>query len=372
MFYVRVTGANSDVDFKLLNLVSQNGSTVTATGTSGDDTIVFDAGAAVTPLLAINGVSYGFAPGSATQFNFDGGAGSDVITVFGTAGADSATFRPGQLSLTSGAVALNATGVEWTYSLGAGGADSATFFDSAGDDWLNSESMNAVVYGAGYANRAMGFATVNVYSTGGGFDRADIYDSTLDDVVIMRSDSTSLRNANSYLYARGFDQVMAVAKYGGVDSAHMFDSAGNDTFMGRPTSSVMRGAAYYNQADGFESVSAYATAGGSDASYVYGSAGNETVSVRGDQTEMAGTSFTLVSRGFATTKVAGMGGNDSANFFDVATADAIYGVGNRAQLVRGGRSTRFEDFSHVAAMLAGTTATPLIDVGAVDYLFEVL
>jgi hypothetical protein len=54
---------------------------------------------------------------------------------------------------------------------------------------------------------------------------------------------------------------------------------------------------------------------------------------------------------------------------DLAAQDVVYGSGNVAQLTRGARTVRVEDFDHVIAMqLAGMT--PSINVRAVDYVFE--
>lgn len=415
-FYLRVSGSSNDVDFKLLNLVSQNGSTVTAVGTSGDDAFVFAAGDS--PVLTVNGVSYSFAPGAASRFIVSGGAGADEITVYGTTGGENATFRPGQLNFLSGGQSLDAGGIESTYVHGCGGGDTATFYDSASDDHLVSRRTYTTITGADFSHYASGFAiidalstaggtdscelydsagddifrsgatsstlsgggyfrymfkfeSVSANSTAGGFDTAELYDSREDDMVVMRSDYSSLQNSTSHNVARGFDRVNAFARSGGRDTAHLYDSAGDDTFIGKPTYSVMRGPGFFNQANDFDEVKAFATGGGNDVTVLSGTAGDETLSVRGDVTAMYGTSFTFSSQGFAANRVLGMGGDDAAQFYDVTNDDAIYGTGNQAQLTRGARSTHIEDFSRVAADLAGEV-NPEIDVQAVDYLFEVL
>jgi len=415
-FFVRVSGAHSGVDFKLLNLVSHNGATVTAVGSSGDDSFTFAAGQS--PALTVNGVSYAFAAGGARQFVVEAGAGADVVTVYGTTAADHAVFQVGKLAFTGGGQSFSADGVESIYVHGSGGGDTAVFYDSAGDDRLISRQTYTTMTGAGFLHYASGFAnvfayataggndtselydsagndhfrgkptasilsgadyyryvykfeTVYAYSTAGGFDVAEVYDSPEDDVVIMKSDFTVLRNSTTLNFVLGFDQVFAYSMYGGVDSAHFFDSAGDDTFIGRPTYSLLRGAGFYNQANGFKIVKAYATSGGNDSSWLMGTAGQESVWARGDQTGMSGATFALGSQGFAATKVLGMGGNDDARIYDVASDDSIYGAANRATLVRSGRSTSIEDFSRVTAVLAGAVK-PSVDVRAVDYLFEVL
>jgi hypothetical protein len=62
--FVRVVGQANDVDFRLLNLVSHVGSSVSIYGTSGNDSFTFTAGGQHE--LSINGVAYRFASSQAT------------------------------------------------------------------------------------------------------------------------------------------------------------------------------------------------------------------------------------------------------------------------------------------------------------------
>jgi hypothetical protein len=414
-FFVKVSGANNDVDFKLMNLVSQSGSTVSAVGTSGDDTIVFTMGAS--PVLTINGVTYGFTASAARQVIVDAGAGTDSATIYGTTGDDSATFRPGQVCVTGGGATVQAVGVEATFAHGGGGNDSATFHDSAGSDRLVARQSQATMTGEGYSNYAAGFANLKAYSTAGsddicemydsagddyfrgkstasimsgadyywfmvnfgkvtaysqadGNDFAELFDSPGDDLAVMRSDYSCLRTATSYNFARGFDKVYAYAWYGGNDTAHMFDSSGNDVYVGRQGSSVLRGDGFYNQASSFESVVAYSTAG-ADTAWMLGSAGDESASVRGHQAWLYGAGYDVSAQAFAAIHLVGGGGNDVVRMHDVGSTDAVFGERKEARLFRGAGMFRVEDFDRVSAIIV-PGQDPLVDVGAVDFLFETL
>ncbi|MCG8448056.1 MAG: S8 family serine peptidase, partial [Pirellulales bacterium] len=77
--FLKVLGTNSDVDFRLTNLVSLNGATVNVAGTSGADSFAFTGG--TTHVVSVNGVTYSFASIAVSSVNFVGGGGSDTMTV---------------------------------------------------------------------------------------------------------------------------------------------------------------------------------------------------------------------------------------------------------------------------------------------------
>ena len=320
-FFIRVTGANSDVDFKLVNLVSHVGSTVTIHGTDGDDAFTFIAGA--TPQAIINGVAYTFDASTASQFTFNGGAG----------------------------------------------ADTAKLYDSVGDDTFLGQSQGSTLKGAGYSCFVTSVHSVYAYSTAGGNDTAELWDSAGNDVFTARPTYATLRSGDAFNSVHNFENVYGYAAHGGRDFAFLYDSPDDDVFISRPTYSYIRGAGFYNFAKDFESVRSYSTAGGSDVSWLFGSTGNDTTVVRSDQTWMYGDKFDISAHGFASTRVFGNGGHDVVRLQDLATQDTVYGTDNYATLTRGIRTTRIENVDHIIAMqLAGMA--PSIDVKAVDYLFE--
>jgi Subtilase family len=412
-FYIRVLGTNADVDFKLVNLVGQVGSTVIVSGTAGDDAFAFTAGS--THQVSVNGVSYNFSSASATQFEINGGAGNDSVTMTGSTASESGVIRVGFARLRSESYSSAAANIENVQLFGGGGADKVLFYDSAGDDHLIARQAYTTMTGAGFSHYAQGFADIEAYAAQG-FDECELYDSAGDDHFKGKSIASTMRGAGYSRFVAGFDNVYAYSNAGGNDTAELWDSPDDDVFTARPTYatlrstitfnsvhnfenvygyavsggrdyaflfdsplddifvskpgySYLRGSAFYNYASGFESVRSYSTAGGNDISWLLGSAGDDTAVVRNDQTWLYGAGFDLSAHGFANTKVLGMGGNDVARLQDLATQDAVYGSGNSAYLTRGTRNVRVEDFDHVIAMQLAAMA-PSIDIRAVDYLFE--
>lgn len=368
VYFVRFTGTNSDVDVKLVNLVSQSGGVVTALGTIDADTIAFAAGA--THTLTINGVSYTFAAGAAAQFNVDGLGGADSFVFVGTAGNESATVRVGSSTFASAGVTLNATNFESQAFTGNGGGDDATLFDSAGDDTFTATPTYATLTGAGFAMRvddvdsvtahsstagnqhdvallygsdgddrfvsrasqstlsgagfrsvAHGFDRVEA-SAGGGNDQAMLYDSASDDVFAARPDYSVLSGDGDYNLVRGFDRVEAASSLGGWDRAYFNDSAGDDMFVGRPEYAYISGEGFYNFARGFDRVDAFALAGGRDRAYLYDSAGDDVFTGRPDYSLLEGAGFYNIQWSFDVLYTyATAGGRDVAYIYDSAGND---------------------------------------------------
>ena len=132
--FLRVQGTSDDVDFRLTNLVSVDGSTVRVTGTEGDDTFSFAAGA--THQLVVNGIAYQFAAGAVNTIQIDGAGGVDTITLTGTAGNETATLRADSTSFSGAGFNALATNFENVVVRGGGGIDVAVLYDSTGDDRL--------------------------------------------------------------------------------------------------------------------------------------------------------------------------------------------------------------------------------------------
>jgi subtilisin family serine protease len=412
-FYLRVTGTNADVDFKLVNLVRQLGSTVLVGGTAADDT--FDLSAGATHRVTVNGVSYNFSGAKVNRFDLDGGAGNDSISMTGSAANDLGVLRVGFARLISNRYDATGLNIENVQLYGGGGANKAVFFDSVGDDRLVAHQTYTTMTGAGFSHFAQGFAQIEAYATQG-FDECEFYDSAGNDRFEGRTYGSILRGPGYTRFAAGFDNVYAYANAGGIDAAELWDSPGddvftarptyatlrstvtfnsvhnfekvcanavsggrdhallfdsplNDLFVSQPTFSYARGKDFFNYAKYFENVQSFSTAGGDDVSWLIGSAGNETAIIGNDQAWLYGGPVERSAHGFADIKILGRGGRDVAHMQDLAAQDVVYGSGNVAQLTRGARMVRVEDFDHVIAMqLAGMT--PSINVRAVDYVFE--
>ena len=126
-------GAAVQIDFRVTNLVSQVGDAVRVVGTEGNDRFTWVADAA--PRFTINGVAYPVDRGTTVNVTFDG-SGCDAAELTGSTGSDTAVVRPGSLELTGPDYRVEVIGAELATVEGAGGADSATSYDSTGDDRL--------------------------------------------------------------------------------------------------------------------------------------------------------------------------------------------------------------------------------------------
>jgi subtilisin family serine protease len=415
-FFLRVLGTNADVDFRLTNLVSLSGTTVNVAGTAGNDLFSFTAG--TTHSLTVNGTAYTFASFAVNGFSFNGGAGSDSIYLIGTTGNETATLQSTSASFVGTGFTTTAAGTESITVYGGGGADRVNFYDTTGIDRYVGKRNLSRMTGTGYSHTAYMFNTAYAYSNAGGVDLAEIYDtpgndhfqgkpsasymsgtnyyqfasnfeyvyaysieggndtaelydSPDDDVLISKPDYTVLRNSTSWNYVHKFESTYSYAMYGGYDKAHMYDSAGNDLFIGRSDYSVFSGTGFYNYAKGFDYVSAYAINGGIDSARLLGTAGNDTFSVRSAYSTLYGANYAISAQGFEDIVAWGMGGNDTAVYWDISSADNLYGRDNYFQLLRSSMKSVLFNFTTVKSnLLSG--ATPAMDIYDTDYVFELL
>ncbi|MBA4104690.1 MAG: hypothetical protein C0485_02950 [Pirellula sp.] len=394
-YFIRVTGSATDVDLSVVNLVSQNGLTVSVAGTNGNDVYSFAAGG--TQVLTVNGVQYQFATSSANQFNFQGGGGADVITLVGSTGNEIANLYVGSSTLAGSTYAVSASGFETQNLRGgggldianlydsagndtftawadrvvltgagytneardfdnakafatAGGSDSATFYDTAGNDVFIAGWLRAVMAGAGYFNWAEGFDASVAHATAGGYDSVEYYDSAGNDVLTAWSDRVTFSGTGFSHDARGFERTKAFATAGGVDQATFYDSAGNDLYIAGNLRGILTGAGFWNEAEGFDSTVAYATGGGVDRVEFYDSTGDETVSAWSDRTTIVGTGFAHDARGFERTTSFASSGYDVANFYDSAGNDTFTARPTQVVMSGSGYSNEVSGFDKTKAI----------------------
>ncbi len=211
-YYLRVRGANRDVDFRLTNLVAFAGRNVDVAGTVASDTISYSA---ATRQLIVNGVTY--STPTATTIRIDGGAGNDSVTFVGSAAAETATLRPGSVELIGGGLSLAATGVESNRVVG-NVFDKAFLFDSAGQDRLVAGVHSTTLAGPGFTSRADGFGNLTIDATAGGGDTAHLTGSTGNDkltvwagVRLFQGGGITIRAENfanfRFVGGDGFDQI---------------------------------------------------------------------------------------------------------------------------------------------------------------------
>ena len=343
---LRVTGETTDLDLRLTNAVSVDGSTVSVLGTAGDDALTFTAGT-TEHAVSLNGVEYSFDAGSYEAFGLDGGGGYDSVTMNGTSAAETATLRVGTSSLAGTAYSATASNIERVDAYGNGGGDGAYLYDSQGADRLTAtphgSRMEAV--DGSYENNAVGFAKTYSFASGG-YDTAELFDGASDDFfrgttefAVLRGDGYEFFN-----YAQGFDRVYAYST-GGFDEAHLEDSEADDFFRGTTEFAVLRGDGYefFNYAQGFDRVYAYST-GGFDEAHLEDSEADdffrgttEFAVLRGD-----GYEFFNYAQGFDRVYAYSTGGFDEAHLEDSEADDFFRGTTEFAVL----RGDGYEFFNY--------------------------
>ena len=315
IYYVRVLGSNTDVDFRLANLLEFDGTIVNVSGTSADDTFTLELGEL--HHLNINGVDYDLVGFAVSEINIDGGDGNDSISITGTSADETAILRVGQAQFSSSTYAVDVVQVE-SITIDAGtGVDRAYLFDSASNDILIADSESAHMTGDGFSNLARGFDLTYSYATAGGTDRVYLKDSAGNDSYVGRQEYSRLSGAGFYNYTQGFDLVYAFSTKGGDDTAYLYDTVNDDTFIARPEYARISGVGYYNYTQGFSNVNAYATAGGNDVTYLYDSVEDDIFTSRPEYGRLAGEGFNNYANGFdAVYAYSTAGGTDLAYLYD--------------------------------------------------------
>ena len=209
----------------------------TLIGTPGDD--VFSAGPG---WATLNGIDY------IGDFDFDGGAGHDVASLYDSPGDDVFVARPGSATLGN----IDVANCETIHGYAkAGGNDVARLADSDGDDIFIGKVTWGKLYGEGFFLRAKFFETIEVEASLGE-DTGNIYDSEADDVVTMQPGDVTLFGPSYSQTLRAFDYVHAYAKGGGYDTAHLY----GDWYTGRSDYTRMFGEGTVNRAKFFDEVMA--------------------------------------------------------------------------------------------------------------------
>jgi hypothetical protein len=318
-YFIRVTGSNPNVDFRLTNLLSVNGAVVNVAGTANADSYLWVHASKL--WVSVNDAAYSFNPGSVTDVNIDGEGGADSFEARLNGADDDVVFRPGSVEIDNPSYAIEA--LSETNLVKAGkGFDEAWFHDSAGNDSFVARPTTATMQGSGFRN------TVN-----------------------------------------GFDKTYAFAAAGGLDIATLFDGGGNDLFRANPNFASYGGNGFFNWVSAFDEVYARHTAGGFDRAEITGSAGNDLLEVTGTVRRFSGVDFKIVADRQDRVNIVGGGGDDVADFFSMRNNDEIYGRDNYAETSIAKLDTWIANFTGVRAhALAGHR--PVANVRNVDYLFE--
>lgn len=317
-FFLRVSGDNEAVNFQLTNMVELSGTTLTVSGTSGNDEFRFAAG--LTHQVVVNGVAYQFDSAAIDSVIFAGGAGDDMAVLTGSTGTDTATLRVGQVVLSGNTYSVTATDVEQASVLGGGGSDRATLYDTAGDEVLTAHHDVVTLAGAGFLHQVQAFAMVSTYATGGN-DLAYLHGTDGADNFASWSYRAVLAGASYFNDARGFDSVTAYG-YGGKNSANFHGTAGDDTYTSWGDRGMLRGEGYASDARDFSRLLVYGR-GGNDQAELHGTAAGDTFAAWSDRAVMYAAGYAHDLRDFADVTAYGEGGNDRATFHGTTGDDTL-------------------------------------------------
>jgi subtilisin family serine protease len=348
-YFFRVVGTNADVDFRVTNLVSKVGMTVSVSGTSAADVFAFAVGTTHNA-ISINGTTYQFAKTAATSFSFNGGAGADAITLTGTTRAESAELRVGNASFTGAGFAVAAIGIENVAVNSGGGKDTVKLYDSAGNDLLQSYSDHTTMTGSGFSYAANGFKNVAAFASAG-TDTAHLYDTVRNDTFRAYADHVQMKGSGYANAATGFDITHGHASTG-TDKAYFYDSAGNDVFDAYADHATMTGPGYSNTASGFDKTCAYASLG-LDVAHLYESAGTDLFRSYSNRATMSGLGYSNAAYYFDSMIGHATVGTDIARMSDSVGDEEFYTVASQARMLN---ATSSSTTSRVARTIAHTTS----------------
>ncbi len=363
-YFVRLISANSDIDLRLTNLVSQGGSVVTVSGTELDDDLCFSLSDSKYE-IDVNGVSYEFVRAAVNSIKFDGGAGYDSIAFIGSIEKETTILRAGATTFIGTGFIAEGMAVEnvIVYS-GGGDSDIASLYDTSGDDTFVAWSDRASMAGAGYSLEVVGFARVDAFASLGS-DRAFLYDSAGDDLFRGYSDRAIMSGTGFMNRALGFDEVEATASTGR-DLAQLYDSAGDDMFVAGATVASMTGEGYLNRVLGFDQVDGIASSG-HDVALFNDTDGNDIFNSYHDRATMSGAGYFNRALGFKETIATASGGYDLATLFDSTGDDKFDAWFDRAVMSIDGRTFEVRAFDRVNAIASfGNDVATLYDSAADD------
>ncbi|RCS53068.1 hypothetical protein DTL42_07980 [Bremerella cremea] len=345
-----------------------NSGTLAILGTEGNDNISVNySGSTVT--VTMNGKSSTFNASQVRRITFDGGAGNDTATFYGTSNREIWTFQGDTMKATGSGFTWSTINTENNIGHASSG-DTVRMLDTAGNDTFSSSSTKFTMSGTGYKNEVSGARNVMATANNGGIDTAVLYDSSGNDYFIGRGKDAYMMTSNSTVSTYGFERT-SVYSTGGNDQAYLYDSAGNDTFNSYGTSSVLSGPGFVNSVYNFSRVTAMAMNGGNDVATFYDTDGKDTYVARGNQAYMYGAGYYTISQGFSrSTAVSTKGGNDQAFFYDTVGNDTYYSRTVESSMVGQGYANSARGFKNVNAIatMGGHDVAYLFDTASDDRL----
>jgi len=316
-------------------------------GTAGNDSFVFQAGTTSHSVM-LNGVSYVVDPAMIGQVVFAGGAGTDSVLAFGSAGSEQLLLTSAQLTFSGLGFSLSATGAEAVTVYGGGGADVGWFADTVGNDLVGLGSSFASLAGTNATWQLYGFGQLSTSATAGGTDSVFLYDTVGDDTFLGAAGSAVLQGSGYYVGGYGYEVAQVNGGRGGSDVATLLDSAGNDTL------TYLNGLAWLQLSSGqrvqsylFGPTYAYSTAGGTDAAWLYGTTGNDTYAASPVLSSLTTVYGVVAAVGFRNSYGVANGGTDAMYLYGSAGADTLHDTATYTRLTVGLQSLHGYNFDTV-------------------------
>ncbi len=389
-----VQSATASIIDDASDIISFSGSTLTLTGTPGDDVIEIQyVGSGDVFRVVANG--YTSSDYTTSMISVDTGLGRDSVSAkLSPDTVDSATLNGSSGLVTASPYTIDLDNVE-TIVLFGNAQDNVTYQDGgvAGTAYLLPQY--GIFQGGGLVNQAIAFGnhTINavgnndnlfiygdsgvqayvatptqarmpvgsqlligndfqrVYAYGmGGNDTATYSGSSADEIMTALWNYTFVNTATTVQYFDSF-KTLTIAGNGGLDIAVMYDSPGVDTFTSSDTSfRYFRTNVFNNIANDYDKVYAFNYFGGFDTATLNGSSGIDRLYSAVNISVLTTPTTLQQAAGFRTVIVNAGAGSDLATLQDSTGKDTLNTFGSTAELVYGnGCSVRAVGFENVTA-----------------------
>lgn len=353
-YLVKLTGTSADVDLRLVNLVTRHDTRVDVFGTSGNDEMVFDASTAGWSQVAIGGVDYSFDTASVEMVVFNGDAGQDKLTTYGSPGHDKLIMRRFEGAGWGPAYQLHYDSVEHVVAHGGPGADEVHLHDSFKTENLFTTPTSAEMRGPDFKNESFGFAYQHGYALNGGTDIAWMSDKPgTADTMLSNTETVRLYGEGHYSRAKMFEYTRPSATWGDGDVAQFLGVAGNDRVFAEPEYMRFYGAGYNVKASFFDERIATAGSDGIDVATFIGSAGDDVFEATPAYAQLTSDDAVTYSNrveGFDYTRAkSNEGGDDEAFLYDSAGRDQFYGTPHTGRLFGDNFNNYAEGFAEIFA-----------------------
>ncbi|MBL8828585.1 MAG: tandem-95 repeat protein [Planctomycetaceae bacterium] len=243
-------------------------SRTTGNSTSGDDSLFIYGDASVQTFVgspsqvSLTGTTNLVANNFRKVYAY-GQGGADNATFNGSSANENATLMQTVSTMTSANFLLYLVGIKQTTFNSGGGTDIATMYDSAGSDSFTSSVTQSMFAGSTFRNTVNGYTRVYAFQYNGGADTATMNGSAGNDNFDGGRSYSVMTTGAILRQATNFSKVIVNGGSGGTDTATLRDSLGDDVFtaIGNQAEMLLADGRRI-QASAFDRVYAMGTSGG--------------------------------------------------------------------------------------------------------------